>query len=486
MSNRFVYFLRIFAAALLVCTSLLIGTGSAHMRTAFAASEDTVRISGTCDYERAYEVLELVNKERAARGLSRLTMDKSLLNTAMLRSAETSVYWSHNRADNSTCFTASKKMYGENIAAGYSSMTAKAVMNMWMNSSGHKANILKDCYTTIGIGCFVHNNIVYWVQSFGIHKGTPVSRPSNKTAVYSITIADDKLTKNTLSTSASTGIALETGEKKQIKIYNSNQGWSAVSTLLGNTNFSWTTSNKSVASVSSGTVKAVSNGTAVISAAYRNNPKIKLSFKVSVTNKGAKQANAVVASASGTVMLSGIKYRIVKEGGAYTAKVIGLYKSMQTVKIPACIKNGGNTYKVTAIAANAFKNQSRIKKVIIGSNVQTIGYDAFYNCTGLSSVTLGNGIKAISSKVFYNCRALTAITIPSKVTTIGDRAFVGCVRLKTVKIKTAMLGTGSVGCNAFSSTPDSLTLYVPKGKAAAYKKLLINAGLDKSCCIYAF
>lgn len=478
MTNRFVYFLRIFAAMLTVFASLLIGTGAAPVCTAFAASEkDTVKISGTCDYERAYEVLELVNRERAAKGLNRLTMDKSLLGTAMKRAAETSIYWSHSRADDSSCFTASKKLYGENIAAGYSSMTAEAVMNMWMNSAGHKANIMKSSYTTIGIGCFIHNNIVYWVQSFGVHKGTSANRPSNKSVIYSVAVSDDKITKNTLSTNVSSGMTLETGNKKQVKIYNSNQGWTAVSTLLGNSNFTWQTSRKSVATVSSGIVRGVSEGSAVVTATYKNNPKIKLSFNVTVADTDEQKPVASIASMSETVIISGIKYRVSQDGDSYTATVIGLYKSMSTVNIPASIKSDNNTYKVTAIAANAFKNNRQIKKVTIGSNVQTIGFDAFYNCVGLASVTLGKNTKTLSSKVFYNCKSLTAITIPSKVTVIGDRSFAGCKKLRTVKIKTSLLGKGSVGCSAFSTTSDKLTVYVPAGKLSAQRKLLTKAGV---------
>lgn len=119
-------------------------------------------VTGTCNYEAAFEVLEIVNKERAAAGLSPLTMDKELLEAAMLRAAETSILFSHTRPDGTSCFTASSKMGGENIAWGYAS--AESVMNGWMNSQGHKGNILGSGYTSIGIGCF---DGIFWVQCFG-------------------------------------------------------------------------------------------------------------------------------------------------------------------------------------------------------------------------------------------------------------------------------------------------------------------------------
>ena len=59
-------------------------------------------------------------------------------------------------------FGVSYRTAGENIAMGYSS--AQAVMNGWMNSSGHRANILNSAYTRIGVGYVADGN--YWVQEF--------------------------------------------------------------------------------------------------------------------------------------------------------------------------------------------------------------------------------------------------------------------------------------------------------------------------------
>ncbi|MBQ5563228.1 MAG: hypothetical protein IIT39_07570, partial [Clostridia bacterium] len=54
---------------------------------------------------------------------------------------------------------------GENIAYNYSS-AAKDVMNMWMNSKGHKDNILSSKYKNIGVGLYVKDGRYYWVQIF--------------------------------------------------------------------------------------------------------------------------------------------------------------------------------------------------------------------------------------------------------------------------------------------------------------------------------
>ena len=85
------------------------------------------------NYDYAYEVLNLVNQERSKAGLQALTMDKDLLDAAMLRAAEISVLFSHERPTGQECYTACSKMTGENIAMGQ--MDPSHVMNSWMNSS---------------------------------------------------------------------------------------------------------------------------------------------------------------------------------------------------------------------------------------------------------------------------------------------------------------------------------------------------------------
>ena len=116
------------------------------------------------------QVLDLVNAERAKYGLAPLAWDSSNLGPgAALRAQEISVYFSHTRPDGSSCFTAISNpgMCGENIAAGQRS--AQEVMNSWMNSSGHRANILNAGYTRLGVGYFYSPSShykYYWVQMF--------------------------------------------------------------------------------------------------------------------------------------------------------------------------------------------------------------------------------------------------------------------------------------------------------------------------------
>jgi len=118
----------------------------------------------------AYDILELVNQERAAAGCGALTLDATMCQAANTRAVEIYSYFSHTRPDGRSCFSALSDLgysygcAGENIAAGYSSPTS--VMNGWMNSEGHKANILTCGFTKLGVGVYSYNGRLYWVQMF--------------------------------------------------------------------------------------------------------------------------------------------------------------------------------------------------------------------------------------------------------------------------------------------------------------------------------
>ena len=141
------------------------------------------------DYAYAFDVMDKVNAERAAQGLSQLTMDKRLLDAAMTRAAETAVYQDHTRPTDRSFYTIDSLARAENIAAGQTDPSA--VMESWMNSSGHKANILGSSWTAMGVGCVRVNGVRYWVQLFGsTGSGTTASRGgySDRTQVTDVLI----------------------------------------------------------------------------------------------------------------------------------------------------------------------------------------------------------------------------------------------------------------------------------------------------------
>lgn len=131
----------------------------------------------------AFECLRLVNQERSAQGLTPLTMNETLMSEAMQRAAECAVNFDHYRPDGTKCYTIAEEggpaVNAENIAANQ--RTAESVMESWMNSAGHKANILGSTYNSVGIGCVNHNGIIYWVQLFSTDETTNEAlKPENE------------------------------------------------------------------------------------------------------------------------------------------------------------------------------------------------------------------------------------------------------------------------------------------------------------------
>ena len=199
----------------------------------------------------------------------------------------------------------------------------------------------------------------------------------------------------------------------------------------------------------------------------------------------------------------GISYKVTKSAAKNGEVTFVKPKSgvKGIVKIPDTVTVAGITYKVTAIEANAFKNNKNITKVIIGNNVTVIGKNAFAVCKNLSSVTVGKKVKTISSgafsgcaklktvklgaavtsigdKAFYKCISLSGITIPAKVTKIGKSTFEGCKKLKTITVKSTNLK--SVGSRALKGIYAKAKIKVPKSKLTKYKSLFKNKGQSKN------
>ena len=108
-------------------------------------------------------------------------------------------------------------------------------------------------------------------------------------------------------------------------------------------------------------------------------------------------------------------------------------KVKTSVTIPTTIKIKGATYKATEISTNAFKNNRKLKKVVIGQNIVKIGKNAFYGCKKLTSIT----------------------------------------------IKSSRLTLKNIGKNAFKNTSPKATVKVPKKQKALYNQILKKRGLNK-------
>ena len=123
------------------------------------------------DYaDYAVSVLDLVNENRASYGLAPLTLASDLCDDADIRAEEIVSLFSHTRPDGSSCFTVidgSYRRVAENIAAGLA--TPEETVDQWMNSPGHRANILDPELRELGVGyCYADGSAYghYWVQLF--------------------------------------------------------------------------------------------------------------------------------------------------------------------------------------------------------------------------------------------------------------------------------------------------------------------------------
>lgn len=139
-----------------------------------SGSSSSAPSTGTGTYaDFQNQVVQLVNQERTSRGLKALSVDSALTNTATLKSQDMAKlgYFDHTSPTYGSPFDMMKqygisyRTAGENIAMGQTS--PQQVMTGWMNSEGHRANILNSSFTKIGVGIARNSNgTYYWTQQF--------------------------------------------------------------------------------------------------------------------------------------------------------------------------------------------------------------------------------------------------------------------------------------------------------------------------------
>lgn len=273
----------------LMASCMMLTMAFALSIVAYAEAGDayTLKISGTYNYASGQEMIEYINAERSQKGVGTLVLDKELTDAAMQRAAEIAIEFKHTRPDGQSCFTVCSKASGENIAAGNS--TAAATYTQWENSSGHYANMTNSSFSSIGIGHFKHNGVNYWVQLFSRNDAvTAETRTGTEAITTEVSIVEKEgygIRFNIRDLSDGETLELNGGDKFQLKAGMINAGWTSVYGVFDASSFEWSSSNTSVATVSSsGLITCKGSGNAVITATAKDGSNTAVSIDVKVCN----------------------------------------------------------------------------------------------------------------------------------------------------------------------------------------------------------
>ena len=342
------------------------------------AANYTIQVTGTDNFQNAEQVVSLTNAERAKAGVPALTMDKDLTLAAMQRAAEIAVFFSHTRPSGMPWYTVNLKAYGENIAGGTGSFsTAQGVMNGWMNSPGHRANLLTSSYRTIGVGCFTQNGITWWVQLFG--KAGPSTYPSiaSKTTTYSVEVAPNNC--NFTSAVITAPASFVASNTASVSVAVTNPRWSIVRFSPNAKSVSWGSSNTSILRVdASGSLTGVKPGTARVTAAI---------------------GSAFATSGNIEVQPGLFPPTITKQptSGTYYAK-----QKLSALSVTATTAGGTLSYQWYSNTANSTtgaKPISQATKATYTPTVTSVG-TTFYFCRVTNTVTSpALGSKAVNSSI---------------------------------------------------------------------------------------
>ena len=320
-------------------------------------------ISGVSDEE--WDVLKIVNRNRIENGRDCLSLFGAIQDATDTRSHELMEVFDHTRPDGTSCFTALKECgipfdtAGENIAAGQ--WSAEFVMECWMDSPGHRANILDEKFTHIGIGYvkdsaseFTH----YWTQLFvsdwyegatslSLSKSSVTAKVGTKLTDMGITITE---------------VNTDYGKCYLPLIDELCPGYDR--TAAGEQVLTIEHMGLSVTLTVTLTQGATEPPTAKPTASPTAPPSI------DPTDPPEPGRDPEVGD---TISRGGLKYVVTAPGEVCFT---GVDKSVSKVTVPDTVSANGRELAVTGIADNAFLKDKKLKTVTIGANVETIGVSA--------------------------------------------------------------------------------------------------------------
>ncbi|MCD8075909.1 MAG: leucine-rich repeat domain-containing protein [Lachnospiraceae bacterium] len=171
------------------------------------------------------------------------------------------------------------------------------------------------------------------------------------------------------------------------------------------------------------------------------------------TETNAASGNFAAVGSTFTNSAGTLNFTVTGTGTNPTVTCTGAADSSVTaVTIPATVTSGGVTYRVTAIGSGAFKKNTKLVSVKIGSNVTVIGEKAFAKCTSLQTVTGCAAVTTVDSKAFYGDTQLTSVKGLQAATSVKSGAFYGCAKLNTIggtSGRVTLASVKTIGVKAF-------------------------------------
>jgi hypothetical protein len=144
---------------------------------------------------------------------------------------------------------------------------------------------------------------------------------------------------------------------------------------------------------------------------------------------------AAATAVGDTVKIDGNTYTVT-DVDKKTVSFTAVKKNAASAYIVSTVTIGGVDFKVTAIAKNAFKGDTKLTSVTIPTTVKTIGDSAFSGCTKLTSIVIPKNVTSIGKQAFYKCSKLKKVTIKStKLTKIGSKAFTSIAKKATITVR---------------------------------------------------
>ena len=400
-------------------------------------------------------------------GLGELTYDYELEKTAMQRAMEMLLNFSHTRPDGTKCYTAFPSGYtarGENIAAGYNQMsTAREAFDGWCEtycpydynanneSQGHRRNMLSRSFNRIGIASvsatFKQGNrqysLHYWVQEFGYRTddfGTTQTIASDGAASASIDVLRDNIESLGVS-NETTSLSLTYGEANELNGLATTmrltdtwpQGYRA--TVVDD--YTLTSSDSSIASVSGKTITANKVGTTTVTATSALDSSATAEVVVTVeprslseatvelpagdyTYTGAVQTPVPVVTLDGTTLSADTDYTVAYDGNvsAGTATVTvtgeGNYKDSASTTFEIGRKDiAADDVSVDEIAPVTYNGETQTPVVVVKRGDATLAADTDYSVAYSKNIDAGAAVVTITGTGNYSGERTANFTIDS-------------------------------------------------------------------------